>query len=215
MRIEGLRTKAVLGILALALAGGGVAVLASGYGMGSGLGGTQPLTEAAKQALLTALTGPEGEYAAYAMYTAVIEEYGEVEPYLTIREAEARHIQALQRLLDRYGVEYPVENPYLGQVTAPESLEEAARAWAEGEIANVAMYDRLLEAVEGYPDITRVFQNLRRASLEAHLPAFQAAAESGGVLTQVHAGEGMGHPGGRGPQGRAFQVQGCSGHRGR
>ena len=160
---------------------------------------TGTLSEAAKEAILEALTGPEGEYAAYAMYTAVIKKFGEVEPYVSIREAEARHIEALKRLLDRYGVAYPEENPYLGKVSAPESLEEAARAWAEGEVKNVAMYDRLLAAVADYPDAVRVFENLRRASQERHLPAFQAAAESGGTLSpEAMQSLCKGHKGGRG-----------------
>ncbi len=169
---------------------------------------TGTLSEEAKEVILEALTGPEGEYAAYAMYTAVIEKFGEVEPYVSIREAEARHIEALKRLLDKYGVAYPEENPYLGKVPAPERLEDAARAWAEGEVKNVAMYDRLLAAVADYPDAVRVFEHLRRASQERHLPAFQAAAESGGTLSpeQMQAlgmnhggqGHGMGHGQGKG-----------------
>ena len=70
----------------------------------------------------------------------------------------------------------------MGQIEAPKSLLEAAQAWAEGEIANVEMYERLLSVVEEYPDITRVFLNLQRASQEAHLPVFESAAENGGTL---------------------------------
>ncbi len=160
-------------------------VFAQGSGWNTGRSGTLTASPEVKSALLEALTGPEGEYAAYAMYDAVIEKYGEVEPYVTIREAEARHIDALKRQLDRYGIDYPTENPYVGQVTAPDSLEAAAEAWADGEIANVEMYDRLLEQIpaDEYPNVARVFENLRRASLEAHLPMFQAAAENGGTLT--------------------------------
>ena len=141
-------------------------------------------SDEARSALEEALLGPEGEYAAYAAYDAVIAKYGEVEPYLSIREAERRHYEALEKLFDKYGLSYPAENPYLGELKAPESLEEAARAWAEGEVKNIEMYDRLLPQVEGYPDITRVFENLRRASEEVHLPCFNAAAERGGTLTQ-------------------------------
>ncbi len=162
---------------------------------------TPALSDEAREAILEALTGPEGEYAAYAMYTAVLEKFGEVEPYLSIREAEARHIEALKRLLERYGVAYPEENPYLGKVPAPDSLEEAARAWAEGEIQNVAMYDRLLKAVADYPDAVRVFENLRRASNAMHLPAFQAAAENGGTLSP-EAMKNFGHGKGHRPAGR-------------
>ena len=131
--------------------------------------------------LLEALVGPDGEYAAYAAYQAVLDEYGDVEPYATIAAAELRHIQSLQRQLDKYGIDYPSTNPYLGKIEAPASLEEAAAAWVDGEVANVAMYDELLEQVRSYPDLYRVFSNLRRASLEKHLPAFELAAENGGV----------------------------------
>jgi len=174
------------GSLVLGL-GFGFAQMGQGKGPGAGAGyarvQTQPLSEEAQNALLEALTGPEGEYAAYAMYTAVIEKYGELEPYVSIRKAEAKHIEALKRQLGRYGVDYPAENPYLGRVGAPESLEDAAQAWAEGEVANVAMYDRLMEAVQDYPNLVQVMGRLRAASQERHLPAFSLAAENGGTLS--------------------------------
>lgn len=158
-------------------------VFAQGYGRSST--GAQTATPQVQTVLLEALSGPDGEYAAYAMYTAVIDTYGQVEPYVTIREAEGRHIAALKRQLDRYRIDYPAENPYIGAVQAPESLTAAAQAWADGEIANVEMYDKLISQVpaDQYPNVVRVLQNLRSASLEAHLPAFKATAENGGTLT--------------------------------
>ena len=215
------------GSLVLGL-GFGFAQMGQGKGPGAGAGyaqaQTQPLSEEAKNALLEALTGPEGEYAAYAMYTAVIEKYGEVEPYVSIRKAEGKHIEALKRQLDRYGVDYPAENPYLGQVSAPESLEAAAKAWAEGEVANVAMYDRLMEAVADYPGLVQVMDHLRAASQERHLPAFTLAAENGGTLSpeqmqELHTGfapkQGQGNHGGQDCQRQGqCQGQGHGPHRG-
>lgn len=128
-----------------------------------------------------ALMSPVGEYAAAAMYQAVIDEFGPVEPYVTIKAAEERHISALIRQLDRYGVDVPV-NPYLGVVAAPADLTSAAKAWAIGEIENVEMYDKLLLGSTD-SNLERVLTNLRRASLDSHLPLFEAAAENGGVLT--------------------------------
>ena len=128
-----------------------------------------------------ALMGPEGEYAALASYQAVIDEFGDVEPYATIMEAEARHADALLRQLERMGVEVP-ENPYLGLLEAPTDLTTAAEAWAVGEIANVELYDELI-AQASDENLIRVFKNLRGASLEEHLPAFEAAAENGGTLS--------------------------------
>lgn len=152
-----------------------------------------------------ALMGPEGEYAAAASYAAVIDSFGEVEPYVTIKAAEERHIDALIRQLDRYGVDVP-DNPYLGNLEAPSDLQSAASAWAVGEVANVELYDVLLEQTDD-PNLTRVFTNLRRASLESHLPTFEAAAEAGGTLTaqdmaaMPHSGDGGGSGGGHGGNG--------------
>ncbi|MEI2828032.1 MAG: hypothetical protein V9F04_17730 [Dermatophilaceae bacterium] len=140
---------------------------------------TDPVAAAAWEALM----GPDGEYAASASYQAVIAAYGPVEPYVSIQAAEERHIDALTRQLQRLGVTVPA-NPYVGTIPAPKDLTTAAKNWATGEVANVAMYDKLAAAAKGDAALTRVFGNLRRASQEMHLPAFTAAAESGGTLTR-------------------------------
>ena len=128
-----------------------------------------------------ALMGPDGEFAASASYLAVIEKFGEVEPYVSIQAAEERHSDALVRQLTRLGVETP-ENPYIGKIAAPDNLEAAAMAWAEGEVANIEMYDRLLAQTDD-ASLIRVLTNLRNASADSHLPAFEAAAANGGTLT--------------------------------
>lgn len=128
-----------------------------------------------------ALMGPEGEYAALASYQAVLDEFGQVEPYATIKAAEARHAEALVRQLDRMGVDTPAENPYLGLIAAPADLETAAEAWAVGEVANVELYDELIAQATD-ERLIEVFENLRRASDESHLPAFETAADNGGTL---------------------------------
>lgn len=129
----------------------------------------------------SALMDPTGEYAAFAMYTEVIEKYGDLEPYTSIRSAEQRHIDALIRQLERYGINAPT-NPYLGKVTAPSDLASAAIAWASGEIENVALYDDLLSQAKD-ASLIKVFNNLRSASLDMHLPMFEQAALNGGQLT--------------------------------
>lgn len=139
---------------------------------------------AASHAAWTALCGPDGEYEAIASYTAVIEKFGECEPYVSILAAEKRHAAALTRQLMRRAVPVP-QNPYLGTIPAPDSLAEAAIAWAEGEVANVQLYDELIAQAQDDPQIVRVFGNLRRSSLESHLPAFRAAAKASGTLDQM------------------------------
>ena len=132
--------------------------------------------------LWDALMGPDGEYAALASYQSVLDEYGQVEPYATIMAAEGRHADALIRQLERFDVEIP-ENPYLGKISAPADLETAAQAWAEGEILNVEMYDELIAEAQS-EQVIKVLNNLRSASLDSHLPAFELAAENGGVLSE-------------------------------
>jgi hypothetical protein len=131
--------------------------------------------------VLAALMGPDGEYAAAASYLAVLDEYGSVEPYQTIYQAELRHIDALIRQLERLGEEVP-ENPYLGKITAPDNLVTAAAAWAEGEVLNVELYDQLISKTEN-ENLLKVLGNLRSASLDSHLPAFELAAQGNGTLT--------------------------------
>lgn len=139
-----------------------------------------PESDIQAQVAWFALMSPDGEYAAAASYQAVIDAFGPVEPYVTIKEGEERHIEALIRQLERLGYQAPA-NPYLGKLEAPADLQTAAEAWAVGEIANVDMYDDLLE-LAGDSNIERVLTNLRRASLESHLPLFELAAQNGGTL---------------------------------
>ncbi len=139
-----------------------------------------PESDLQAQVAWFALMSSDGEYAAAASYQAVIDAFGPVEPYVTIKEGEERHIDALIRQLERLGYEAPA-NPYLGNLEAPADLQTAAEAWAVGEIANVEMYDDLLE-LAGDSNIERVLTNLRRASLESHLPLFELAAQNGGTL---------------------------------
>ncbi len=179
--------KVLSATLAGALAIGGVSISAVSHATDSSVASgvvltaqePQPGTDAA--IAWEALMSPEGEYAAAAAYAAVIDKYGKVQPYVSIRTAERRHVAALARQLERYGFEVPA-NPYMKQIPAPASLEQAAQAWATGEIDNVKMYDELIAETTD-PQLIRVLTNLRRSSLESHLPMFEAAAENGGALT--------------------------------
>lgn len=156
------------------------AISATAQPYGRGRAG-KALTPEAKQAVIETLAGPEGEFAAHALYSAILKKHGDIQPYAAIREAEARHIQALKRQLEKYGITIP-EDKFAGKAVAPATLLEAAKQGVESEEKNVAMYDRYLAAVKDYPDLTRVFTNLQRASRDAHLPAFRAAVDSAGKL---------------------------------
>ena len=127
-------------------------------------------------ALLRAL---DDEYKAYATYQVIIDKFGEIRPFSNIKDAEARHIDAVKYLLEKYNIPAPA-NKYLTanyRPNAPQSVKAACEAGRDAEIANAALYDReLFPMVKGYDDITMVFQNLRDASQYRHLAAFERCA---------------------------------------
>ena len=127
------------------------------------------------ESLTEALTGPSGEYAAYATYQAVILKFGKVQPFVSIMDSEAKHIAALQSQMQKYGVTVPA-NSWLGTITAPATVTDAALLGVAAEKSNAVMYDQLLLKVKAYPDLVLVFGNLEGESLDKHLPAFEAAA---------------------------------------
>jgi len=119
----------------------------------------------------------DDEYRAWAIYDQVIADFGEVRPFSNIREAEARHMEALRALFERYRLPVP-ENPWPGKVPRYASLQEACAAGVAAEIENGALYERLLASTQR-PDILTVFRNLQEASQQRHLPAFQRCVERG------------------------------------
>ena len=165
-------------ILLTLVLGSIVTVEAQGRGKGFFRRG---LSAEEKEILVAALAGPDGEQAAHAQYAAVLKKFGDVQPYAFIIKAEENHIAALERQLQKYGIAIPT-NRFAGSVTAPPTLEEAAKAAIAGEERNVAMFDVALEKVSGRPDLVRVFTHLRDASQNAHLPAFKTALANGGKV---------------------------------
>lgn len=143
------------------------------------------LTDAEFNALHEAL---DDEYQAWSIYDQVITDFGEVRPFINIRDAEARHIEALRTLYIRYGVPIP-ENNWPGKVERYTSVQAACEASVAAEVANGELYDQLFKT-ELRPDILKVLRNLQQASLERHLPAFQRCGGGGGGR-----GQGMGQRG--------------------
>jgi hypothetical protein len=133
---------------------------------------TSKLAAQEQQALADAL---DDEYKSHETYTQVIRDFGEVRPFINIVEAEARHITALLGLFEHYNVTAPA-NKWLGQTPRYTNLHEACVAGVQGEIENVALYDRLFLSTQR-TDILNVFQSLRSASQDRHLPAFQRCAQ--------------------------------------
>ncbi|HSQ69280.1 MAG TPA: hypothetical protein VLM41_04290 [Steroidobacteraceae bacterium] len=119
----------------------------------------------------------DDEYRAWATYDQVIADFGQVRPFSNIREAEARHIEALQRLFTAYALPIP-GNPWPGRVERYASLQEACEAGVAAEIENGQLYDRLLAATDR-ADVLGVFRNLQQASQQRHLEAFRRCAQRG------------------------------------
>lgn len=133
---------------------------------------TSPLSKSEREALSDAL---DDEYKAQATYEQVIRDFGEVRPFINIVEAETRHAAALLALFEGYGIA-PPENRWSDKAPHYTSVHEACAAAIQGEIDNVALYDRVVKST-ARPDILSVYEALRAASQERHLPAFKRCAE--------------------------------------
>lgn len=120
----------------------------------------------------------DDEYQAWSTYSQVLIDFGEVRPFSHIREAEARHIEALTTLFVRYGLPLP-ENTWPGRVLRYASLHQACEAAVAAEVANGQLYERLLGCTQR-PDLITVLRRLQEASQQRHLPAFQRCAGGGG-----------------------------------
>ena len=77
-------------------------------------------------------------------------------------------------VMGRHGVADPKLEP--GPLPAvPATVTECAALAAQLERDNIALYDRLLPTIKD-ADIRTVFERLRAASLQNHLPAFERFA---------------------------------------
>ncbi len=142
------------------------------------------LDEKTKAMVLEALND---EYKAHAFYRLVIKTFGPIQPFVNIVEAEEAHARAFERLCERYGIPIPADE-WEQTLQPPASVLEACQAGVEGEIENMAMYDRFMKGTESL-DIRALFQRLRTRSQDAHLPAFErCVARYGAVEGEVAKG---------------------------
>lgn len=111
------------------------------------------------------------EFKAYETYCAIIDKFGDVNPFSNIKEAEARHYSALIPLLEKYNVQVPINNWAL-KVEVPDTFIECCEVGVAAEIGNIAMYDNLISYTQE-EDIKDVLFRLQAASYNNHLPAFR------------------------------------------
>jgi len=107
------------------------------------------------------------------VYDQVITDFGEIAPFVQIQQAEAQHAAAVERLFDRYDLPLPKNEWADVAFDSFESVEAACAAGIEAEVANADIYTQAIANTDKR-DLTNVFKNLQRASLESHLPAFKA-----------------------------------------
>jgi hypothetical protein len=117
----------------------------------------------------------EDEYMSWATYDQVISDFAEVRRFINIRDAEARHIQALCSLFISYEIPKP-ENNWPGRIAQYETLHEACEAAVVAGIKNGQMYQSLFK-MTAREDILIVLWNFQEASQKRHLAAFQRCLE--------------------------------------
>jgi hypothetical protein len=133
--------------------------------------GIESPTEGELAAMNTAI---QDEYRAEAVYLAVVADFGEIMPFYRVMFAEERHSEAVASLFVKRGLDVPASDQRAESVPRFDSVSAACAFGVEAEIANIDMYEELLESAVLQADTRRVFENIQRASLENHLPAFEA-----------------------------------------
>ncbi len=103
-------------------------------------------------------------------HEAIIDKYGEQNPYVNIMAAEENHIASLTAICTSYGLTVP-EDDSDEYIVMPDSLLEAAKMGVQAEIDNIAMYERFL-GCDLPEDIKNAFESLKAAS-ENYLEAFE------------------------------------------
>lgn len=147
------------------------------------------LTEAEEQHILYMR---EEEKLARDVYLTLYELWG-AEIFANISESEQRHMDAIKRLITRYGLVDPVGDDAVGMFTNPNfvvlydelvvdgsvSLEEALKVGVRIEELDIADLELALQETS-MRAVRRVFQNLLNGSYN-HLDAFQRNIEAGGT----------------------------------
>jgi hypothetical protein len=151
----------------------------------------EALSQAEKDALVTTL---QEEYLARDVYQAVIAKMGSIRPFTNILKSEEQHVAALTALFTKYQLAVPADTQAARTSTlmaGVATVEDALKLGVTVEKEDIALYDGLIKTVDNQ-DILQVFGNLKAASANKHLPAFESVLAGGTGI-----GQGTGR-GGRG-----------------
>ena len=120
----------------------------------------------------------QDEYNTKSTYEEIIDEFGPNILYNNLIQAEAQHMNALERIYTRYDIQIP--NMDARTPNLPDNLLDTYTLGKEAEEANIALYDKYLD--EDLPeDIRFTFERLMNASYH-HLDAFNQAIANDGNL---------------------------------
>jgi len=117
-------------------------------------------------------TAIQDEYRAKTTYAKVLAELGDMTPFSNIVNAETNHVASIATLFVNRGLPVPASAWTADDAPTFDTRLAACLGGEASENANVTMYDGLL-LLELPNDVRSVFTNLRLASLNQHLPAFQ------------------------------------------
>lgn len=116
----------------------------------------------------------QDEYLAHREYTIVLKKFGDQNPFNTIVLSEEQHIAELIAIFEKYGFAIQADES-AEHVIVPTTVKEGLENCSDGEVDNIAMYNKFLE-LEIPEDVRMVFTSLRNAS-ERHLKSFQQNLE--------------------------------------
>lgn len=120
--------------------------------------------EAIKEALAS-------EYKSYMLYEEASSKFDDAEIFKNINNAEGRHILALEKAAQKYGIELDEGEP-VQEAEIKGGVEEYLEAMIVAERENIEMYNRLIPQVED-ENIREIFFRLQAASYNNHLPALR------------------------------------------
>jgi len=140
-----------------------------------------PLSTAAREGLLNLLVAPGGAYQSYAYYAKALSQLGPAEPYRHFLDGERAKVEAVQELLKRFGVVYPMKNPYLGTVRLPKEAESVARMALALEVKSTYLERRLARVFADYEDLRSFVKTLEGADAK-QAEILRMAIAQGGTL---------------------------------
>jgi hypothetical protein len=119
----------------------------------------------------------------------VLADLGDLTPFLNIVSSEGQHVDAVAGLFLSRDLDVPLSEWDETNVPAFESRTLACAAAAEGEAATVAMYDDLLLADDLPDGVRTVYESVRLAALESHLPPEMVAGMETAIQDEYRARE--------------------------